>query len=162
LYLQNLNSGFKNKQKHAFKIMIDLLQTLLHKTKLSSEGPYEIESTLISLHEEYNCQFFIFDAIHNSNKLRYMYPLEYNNELMPIYLFEPLENKHHVMFIKNLNAYFKKNLKICFYCKKTFKNSASKHLCTKIKVFALSTNCFQSLQKETSLDWEPSHFHLFG
>jgi G:T-mismatch repair DNA endonuclease (very short patch repair protein) len=134
LYLQNLNSSYKNKQKHAFQILIGLLNDLLNKTKLPPEGPYDVQSTLTSLSTEFNCQFFIFDAIHNSTKLQYMYPTEYNNELMPIYLYQPFNNPDHVMMIKNLNSYFKKNVKICFYCKKTFKSYIYRHLCTKVKV----------------------------
>jgi hypothetical protein len=134
LYLQNLNSSIKYKQKHAFQILIGLLTDLLTKTKLPSDGPYELENTLICLSNEFHCQFFLFDSIHNSNKLQYMYPTEFNNELMPIYLYQPFDNPNHIMFIKNLNSYFKKNVKICFYCKKIFKSYQYRHLCSKVKV----------------------------
>jgi len=134
LYLQNLNSTYKNKRKQAFNILIDLLKDLHSKTDLPLEGPYELESTLISLNKVFNCQFFVFDAVHNSSKLLFMYPSEYNNDLMPIYLYQPLEIPNHIVFIKNLNSYFKKNVKVCFYCKKIFKSYRYRHLCTQVKV----------------------------
>jgi hypothetical protein len=143
-YLQNLNSSYKHKRKHAFKILIDLLNDMISKTDLPVEGPYDLQSTVIKLNEIYNCQFFVFDSIHNSTKLSFMYPEKYDDSLMPIYLYQPLETCSHILFIKNLKSYFKDNLKVCFHCKRTFKSYLYRHLCNKTKVCFSCRRSFMS------------------
>jgi hypothetical protein len=133
LHLQNINSICKKKQKHAGNLLVTEINNLLFKTKLPLNGPYDLENTVRILHLTYNCQFFIFDGIDGSNKLKYLYPSIYNDNLIPIYLFEPHENPNHVVFIRNVNSYFKSNVKICFACKRQFSTYNYKHFCKEKK-----------------------------
>ncbi len=144
LYLQNLNSPYKNKQNCAIQILLAELSDLLAKTNITENGPYELEETVNKLHKFYKCQFFIFDALDNSSKLNYMFPAEYDDTLIPIYLYQPIENSNHLLFIKNLNSYFKRNLKVCFTCKKTFRNYKYRHICCKKKVCFACRRYFMS------------------
>ena len=120
LYLQCINSVNKTKQNRAGKVLFEELSALLKNTGLDTKGPYELEVTMQKLSEVYKCQFFVFDGIQNSNKLTYMYPQEYQDNLIPIYFYQPLEEKNHLVYIRNLKSYFKANVKVCFSCKKTF------------------------------------------
>jgi hypothetical protein len=109
------------------------IDNLLTETKLPLNGPYELENTVKVLNLTYKCQFFIFNGIDNSNKLKFMYPSIYDDNLIPIYLYEPHESPNHVVFIRNLNSYFKANVKICFACAKTFLTYNYKHFCKEKK-----------------------------
>jgi hypothetical protein len=133
LYLQNINSVCNKKKNHAGNLLLKEIENLLTNTGLPQHGPYELQSTTEILSKIYKCQFFIFDGIDNSNQLKYMFPPIYDDSLVPIYLFEPLENPNHVVFIRNLNSYFKGNVKICFACKKTFLTYNHKHFCKEKK-----------------------------
>ena len=136
LYVQNINSVNAEKKNHACKILLHELTVMQAKAELKTEGPYRLEETTHVLSKLYNCQFFIFDGIHNSNKLIYMFPPEYCDEMIPIYLYQPNDAKNHLIFIRNLNSYFKANVKICFACRKIFKTHNYRHLCPK------RTTCF--------------------
>ena len=131
LHVQNINSINLEKKNHASKILLQELNLLYVKTNLKTEGPYPLEETTKILSSIFKCQFFIFDGLHNSNKLIYMYPHNYSDDLIPIYLYQPNDCKTHLVFIRNLNFYFKANLKICFGCRKTFKTHNYNHLCPK-------------------------------
>ena len=120
IHIQNINSINHEKQNHAGRILADELEKLLNETQLPQNGPYELEATTKKLSEIYNCQFFIFNDIFNSKKINFMYPSDYDDSLKPIYLFEPHDAKNHLVFIRNLNSYFKANVKVCFACKKYF------------------------------------------
>ena len=133
LYVQCINSVNKTKQNRAGKVLFEELTALLNSTGLESKGPYELELTMEKLSVLYKCQFFIFDGIQNSNKLTYMYPEEYQDNLIPIYFYQPLEEKNHLVYIRNLKSYFKANVKVCFSCKKTFLTHSYRHLCPKRK-----------------------------
>jgi hypothetical protein len=133
VYVQNINSKIKAKKIHGCKILLNELNKLLSSTNISNEGPYDVDETTKQLSVYYKCQFFIFDSIDNSNKLCFMYPEDYDDSLEPIYLFQPLNSPNHVVFIRHLNSYFKANLKICFYCKKSFRSYRYNHFCPKIK-----------------------------
>ncbi len=133
LYVQNINSKIVAKQSHACKILLNELNILLKNANIDSEGPYELLDTTKKLSDYFKCQFFIFDAIDKSNKLNFMYPDVYDDSLQPIYLFQPLNEPNHVIFIRHLNSYFKANLKICFYCKKSFRSYRYHHFCVKMK-----------------------------
>jgi len=133
LYIQNINSTSKKKKTHAGNLLYKELTEILQKTKLPLNGPYELESTSKVLSEHYKCQFFIFDGVDNSNKITFMYPDIYDDTLIPIYLYQPLDAPNHVVFIRHLNSYFKSNVKICFACKKIFLTYNYKHLCKKSK-----------------------------
>jgi hypothetical protein len=130
---QYINSTVKAHQNVAGKIILDQLMELLSNTNLSSTGPYELDSTAKILSEYFKCQIIVFDSISNSKKISFMFPNIYDDTLIPIYLFEPLECPSHFVFIRHLNSYFKSNLKVCFACRKTFKGSSIpvKHLCPK-------------------------------
>jgi len=133
IYAQNINSKIEPKKLHACKLLLNELNLVIANTSISSEGPYELENTTKILSQYFKCQFFIFDSIDNSNKLNFMYPENYDDSLEPIYLFQPLNEPNHVIFIRHLNSYFKANLKICFYCKKSFRSYRYHHFCVKIK-----------------------------
>jgi hypothetical protein len=143
LHLQYINSVNAAKRTKAGKIMLEELYVMKKLTKLSS-GPHELEVTTKVLSDTYNCQFFIFDSIHNSNKLMYMYPETYQNDLIPIYLFKPQDAPNHLVFIRHINSYFKANIKICFGCKKTFLSHKYQHLCPKIKCCFCCRRFFQT------------------
>jgi hypothetical protein len=134
VYMQKINSSLSHKQEHACKLIMRHLNEMITNVNLPSDGPYDFEETAKKLSDFYKCQFFIFDSIDNSTKLKCLYPNEYNDTLQPIYLFEPLDNSCHLVFIRQLNSYFKKNVKVCFNCKKTFKSFKYKHMCTESKV----------------------------
>ena len=134
IYMQNINSTIVNKKDHACKLISKYLLKMQKDVDLNSNGPYDLEKTVILLSNFYKCQFFIFDSIDNSTKLKYMYPNEYDNSLQPIYLYEPIDNPNHLIFIRHLNSYFRNNVKICFNCKKVFKSFKYRHLCTQTKV----------------------------
>ena len=131
VHVQNINSINKVKKNHAGKILLEELNLLLEKTKLPNYGPYNLVETTKILSEKFNCQFFIFDGMDNSNKLIHMFPEEFNDSLQPIYLFQPHEAPNHVVFIRNLKSYFKANVKVCFGCKKFFQTYNYRHLCPK-------------------------------
>jgi len=133
LNLQNINSINRKKQNNAGSLLLKEVEKMISKTLIPNEGPYELETTAKRLNEVYNCQFFIFDGIDNSNKLKYMYPNIYDDNLIPIYLYEPNDNPNHVVFIRNINSYFKGNVQICFACKKTFLTYNYKHFCKEKK-----------------------------
>jgi hypothetical protein len=131
LYVQNINSALESKKIHAGNILKKELQKVL--IDLSLRGQKQelcLEEIAPKLSEYFNCQIFIFDGVNNSSKLKYMFPPIYNHELQPIYLFEPFENKKHLIFIKCLSSYFKANVKVCFTCQKTFKTYNYKHRCS--------------------------------
>jgi len=130
-YLQNVNSVFVKKRNHARNVLTKALNNLFSVTKLQSTGPYQIQVTCKILSENYKCQFFIFTNSTTKHKLQFMYPEKYDDSLIPIYLYQNFDNENHVLYIKNLNSYFKANYLICFECKKSFKTYTYKHLCTK-------------------------------
>jgi len=133
LHLQNINSVCRRKKNHAGNLLVKEIDDLLLKTNLPKQGPYELESFTETMHNIYKCQFFIFSGIDNSNQLKYMFPPVYDDSLKPIFLYEPNENPNHIVFIRNLNSYFKGNVKICFACKKTFLTYNYKHFCKEKK-----------------------------
>ena len=144
LHIQNINSQNREKQNHAGRILLNELNKLIEETNLPKEGPYDLQETVQKLSEKYRCQFFIFENIFNTNKLNFMYPSEYDDSLKPIYLFEPFDAKNHLIFIRNLNSYFKANVKVCFACKKIFLTHNYRHLCPKLKCCFSCRRFFQS------------------
>ena len=148
LYAQNINSVNVVKQNQAGKIILTELNKIVSNVELNPDGPYDLEETTKKLSEFYKCQFFIFDGMHNSNKLLYMYPENYEDSLQPIYLYRPHEAKNHLVFIRNYHSYCRANVKICFGCKKTFLTYNYRHLCPKKKCcfscrrFFLSPNTY--------------------
>jgi hypothetical protein len=131
LYVQYINSVNKPKQNRAGKILLKELQDLLSLCNLKSEGPYDLEETAKILSDNFKCQLFIFDTIHNSNKLVFMYPPEYDDSLIPIYFLQPHDAKCHLVYIRNLKSFFRARVTVCFGCKKTFLTQNYKHLCPK-------------------------------
>ena len=131
LRVQYINSVNKSKQNRAGKVLFEELTNLMTLAGFNFKGPFELEVTMQKLSELYKCQFFVFDSVQNSNKLIYMYPEEYNDSLIPIYFYQPLDETNHLVFIRNLKSYFKANVKVCFGCKKTFLTHDYRHLCPK-------------------------------
>jgi hypothetical protein len=144
--VQYINSTLVSHKNIAGKVLLAELMDLFSKTNLQTVGPYELESTAQILSEFYKCQIIVFDGISNSKKISFMYPAVYNDALIPIYLFAPLECPLHFVFIRHLNSYFKSNLKVCFGCHKTFKGSSMpiKHLCPKKATCFSCRRFFQS------------------
>lgn len=144
LYLSGIKSSIESKRKYAFKILNNELEKLFSVTNLKRTGPYNLTSTIILLSKTYKCQFFVFESFNHSTKLFYTYPKSYNDSLKPIYLFRPEFDSDHVMFIKNINSFFRANSYICFGCFKPFKrlkDSRSPHLCSK-KESCFACRCF--------------------
>ena len=131
--VQYINSTLTSHKNIAGKIILDELQTIFSLTNLPTIGPYDLYSTAKVLSETFQCQIIVFDSINNSKKISFMFPSIYDDTLIPICLFEPLECPSHFVFIRHINSYFKSNLKVCFACLKTFKGSSMplKHLCPK-------------------------------
>ena len=129
LYAQGINYSSKRKQKHAGNILKSELQKLISNLSLSQSGPYEIQETANKICDFYNCQIFIFSGMENTSKLKYIFPNEVDENRQPIYLYEPFQNENHILFIKNLQSYFKSNRKVCFQCFKTFKSYRYLHRC---------------------------------
>jgi hypothetical protein len=129
-----INSVNQKKQQKAAYIIIEELNKVIDLTNLPNNGPYDLEPTCIILSNLFKCQFIIFNGISNSSKLLYMYPSSYNDELKPIYIYQPNSLKNHLVYIKHLSSFFKGNFRICFCCFKTFHARISSqpwHLCPK-------------------------------
>ena len=129
IYAQAINYDSKRKQKHAGNILKAELQKLISNLSLSESGPYEIQETADKICDYYKCQIFVFSGMENTSKLKYIIPNEVDDSRQPIYLYEPFENENHILFIKNLQNYFKSNRKVCFQCFKTFKSHRYLHRC---------------------------------
>lgn len=126
----NIDEGIfnnsKQKQKTAGNILVNEFHSLINDANLPANGPYELETTCEALSNTFKCQFIIFNGLVNSSKLIYMYPPEYNDNLIPIYLFNPSYDSNHFVYIKKLSSFFKRNFRICLCCKKTFRSRISK------------------------------------
>ena len=122
---QYINSTLLTHKNIAGKIILEELIEMQANCNLALTGPYDLMLTSEILSKTYNCQIIVFDGISNSRKISYMYPSIYNDELIPIYLYEPLESPGHFVFIRNLNSYFHSNVKVCFGCQKSFKSKKS-------------------------------------
>ena len=133
LKAQLINSSCVFKKNLAGKIIADELSKLIENTKLPISGPYQLNATSKLISKLYNCQIFVFDGISDSKKLSFMFPSTYNDSLQPIYLYCPLENPNHLVFIRHLNSYFRGNKRVCFGCKKTFQFGSRSHLCASKK-----------------------------
>jgi len=120
------------------------LEELFKVTKLQTLGPYHLQLTCQMLHETYKVQFFVFGNSTTRHKLNYMFPEKYNDELIPIYLYQRYDDPNHLIYIKNLRSYFKANYSICFECKKTFRTHTYRHLCTQRATCFACRRFFQS------------------
>ena len=148
LYMSMINSNFEKKKQYAFKIMKDQLEKLFQVVNLKRTGPYELKSTIKLLSRQYQCQFFIFDAMNTSSKMYYMYPKVFEDSLKPIYLFRPQFDSNHLIFIRRLSSFFKSNGFVCFSCLRCFKrfrDSRSPHLCKK-RPTCFACRCFFQTQ----------------
>jgi hypothetical protein len=119
----------KKKQNYAGNILRNELQKMISELSLNENGPYEFEETAKKISDYYKCQIFVFGGIENRSKLKYVVPSQVNDELQPIYLYEPFHEENHLKFIKNIQSYFKINNKICFRCLKSFKSHRYLHRC---------------------------------
>ena len=128
---QGINYDSRKKQNIAVKILTLELQKLIENLSLSPDGPYDFIETGTKISEFYQCQIFVFTGMESSSKLKYVIPQSINDELIPIYLYEPFADKNHIIYIKNLQSYFKFNRKICFDCLKVFKNYRHNHRCNR-------------------------------
>ena len=129
LIARMINSTVAQKKKYACKLMIDRLTSLIDILQLAPNGPYELHSTLKLLSEHWRCQFFVFSGISQAkSKLSYCFPSTYNDALMPIYLYQP-HGENHVIYIQNIDSYYRHNGKLCLGCMQTFKGVRYRHFC---------------------------------
>ena len=135
IYAQGINYSAHQKRNYAKNVLKTELKTLQETLRLSENGPYEIFSTANLISQEYHCQIFVFGGEDNNSKLKHLIPPDVDDRLQPIYLYEPLSNSDlgHVIFIKNLQSYFKANKRVCFQCFKTFKCYRYLHRCLRFK-----------------------------
>ena len=131
LKILNCNSKVSTLKNAAYKLIENELNALISTTGIKANGPHELQVTVKLLSRSYKCQFFVFDGLANSSKLRFMYPLEYDDTLKPVFLFKPSSTSDHLIFIRHINSYFRNNYYICFPCKKKFKYPQRMHLCPK-------------------------------
>ena len=126
---QLINSKTLKKKKYAAKLLMEEIAQLIESLNLCSTGPYELKGTVEILANYWNCQFFIFAGVSQSkSKLSLIYPPSYDDTLMPIFLYKP-HNQDHIIFIQNIDSYFRHNGKVCFGCKQSFKGSKYRHFC---------------------------------
>lgn len=144
LYLQSINSTIRKKTTHARNILKKELANLFSVTKLQQIGPYQLQATCKILSEHYKCQFFVFGNSTSTHKINFMYPEQYNDSLIPIYLYQSFNDLTHLIFIKNLKSYFRSNYSICFECKKSFKSYNYRHFCKKRSSCFVCRRFFQS------------------
>lgn len=131
VYAQGINYGSTKKQTYAGKILKIELEKIITNLSLDANGPYDFKDVALKASAFYQCQIFVFGGMENSTKLKYVIPNEIDDNLMPIYLYEPFNENNHVIFIKNLQGYFRANKKICFVCLKTFKSHRYLHRCVR-------------------------------
>ena len=101
--LSQLGSRIKHKRNAAIEMLSTELQILFNVTKLQVIGPYQLQSTIEILSNTYKCQIYVFSGITNTKKLLLKYPSEFNDQLMPVFLFQSATESNHIIFIKNLN-----------------------------------------------------------
>jgi hypothetical protein len=129
---RSINGKNQTKQKKVGNIIVEEINKIVFATKLPENGPYELETTCKILSEYLNCQFIIFNGIHQESNILFMYPSTYQDNLHPIFIYNPNLETNHLVYIKRLSSFYSKNFRICFACKKNFKAKTSKrpmHLC---------------------------------
>ena len=138
-----VNSTVPQKKKYACKLLIDHLTALIDILELPANGPYELQATLKLLSQHWKCQFFVFAGISQAkSKLSYWFPSTYDDSLMPIYLYQP-HGENHIIYIQNIDSYYRHNGKLCLGCMQTFKGVRYRHFCkSKRSCFA----CHRHLQ----------------
>lgn len=129
LYIQNIQNKNSKKQTTAGNLLAKELLKFFNTTGIHHEGPYDLLEVSKLVSKIYNCQLFVFTGLASNKKIRFMYPHEWDDTLMPIYMYEDFKNPNHLIFIKNLNSFFRANYKICFACKKSFSSINYFHLC---------------------------------
>ena len=124
-----VNSTVAQKKKYASKLLIDHLTLLIDTLQLPPNGPYELHATLKILSKHWKCQFFVFSGISQAkSKLSYWFPSTYDDSLMPIYLYQPF-GENHIIYIQNIDSYYRNNGKLCLGCMQTFKGVRYRHFC---------------------------------
>ena len=178
IYAIQINSPNENKKRHAGNILASELVSIIDKCKISESGPFDLIPTFELLFNEYKCQFFVFSGLANKKKLEQMYPITYDDSLKPIYLYHQ-HDSHHLIFIKNINAYFKANYRVCFACHKSFSTANYRHLCAKreccfacrrfyqnaltyCNTFTINNFCDRFLTNQTSFDCPICNLTIFS
>lgn len=131
LYVQNINSNDKRRQTHAGNLLLAQFNDIISKTKLPSEGPYDLLETVKILHLHYQAQFFVFSAVASKKNLILIFPPEYDDCLKPVYLYQPLNDSNHIIFIRNIKTFFQHRSRTCFSCLKSFNTMNYGHMCPK-------------------------------
>jgi len=147
LYMAQINSKLKKKQKHALQLILNDLEQLL--CVISYNEDLSTIEILEQLSKALKCQFFVFEgSVKNNNKILIQVPSIFDCSLKPMFFYKPY-NSDHVIFIRNINSYFIANGKTCLICKRYFKSPFYTHYCKQIKnncCFA----CHRSFQKTTT------------
>jgi len=133
-YMEKIISLNKKKSKYASSLLAKELEILFNNTGITKQcQPYDLNQTIQKLSQHYKCQFFIFEGvIKSTHRLFLRYPDTYNSSLKPIFLYKPC-NSNHLVFIRNLFSYYRKNGKTCLVCKKYYKTASYAHFCKKSK-----------------------------
>lgn len=147
-YAQYITSKVPIKLKKAIEVLSTELGQVTRNLNIDCSSPLDFQEWAPILSNYFKCQIIIFSGCEGTSKIKFMYPSEYDDSLKPCYLYEPFEEPNHVIFIRHLKAFFRKNITICIACKKTFKSTYYKHLCQKIPTcfscrrFFLSTTTY--------------------
>ncbi|MBM3939195.1 MAG: hypothetical protein FJ333_11165, partial [Sphingomonadales bacterium] len=132
--LQKITSKNTTKFRQAFKCLLKELKTLKSTLNLN-DGPYDLANTLHILSNHYKCQFFVFDGtIKHAQRILLCYPEEFDSKLKPVFLYKPFAS-NHILFIRNIRAFFKNNGVTCLVCRKAWRSSYYRHFCKQ------SNNC---------------------
>jgi len=130
-YAQRITNKDSKRQKIALKHLEAELSELNKNLKLTELDNSDFNAIAPKLSDYYKCQIFIFTGKEGCSKISTMYPKIYDDSLKPIFLYQPVEDESHVIFIRYVTAYFRSNLTVCIACQKKFKSINYKHLCNK-------------------------------
>lgn len=127
-YMEKILSSNTKKFKYAETLLIKAVTKIFDETVIPyHQEPYDLIETVTHLSQYFKCQFFIFEgSLKVTSKLFLRYPADYDCSLKPIFLYKIND---HVIFIRNLSAYYHSNGQTCFVCKKFYRSPHYKHFC---------------------------------
>jgi len=159
LYIQNIVNSNLQKRNRGIIFLQKELEILENKLGQITND-FSFENLAINLSNILKCQFIIFTGKETTSKMHLMIPPIYDDSLKPIFLYQPINEENHLVFIRHISAYFRSNLSICLACKKSFKSGNYRHNCTKkntcfsCKRFFINSNTYlnSKLKKEFFCD----------
>lgn len=143
LIIQNITSSIEKKKLNAKKLLMKELEKL--ENKLENLNEFHDIATKIS--DVYKCQIFIFKGKQKAIRISEIVPSIYSDNLKPIFLYQPLEEPNHLVYIRNLTAFFRNHSTICLACKKSFRTPNYRHLCP---VKSTCFSCRRFFQSEST------------